>query len=1591
VQLQVDKLEKEGTRRNVHIILKSPPKSLEESYQRILDQRPESLREDIRRILMYLAVAYRPLTIDEIASAVDLDPEDIRKQCTSTLVTLTKDRLSGTSIKLAHFSVKEYLLIKAPPPKLWCQFTEAAAHSEISSASLSCLLNFKAKPITEEDCHKMRFIVYGAKYWPRHAMEGMSKSPDDSGVVATQVRKIFSPECSQSYLSWLRLSDWRDSWRPPNFKWTMDQVPPPLYLAALHGFSDTFHDLIQNGAEIIPRVEKAKYNALIPAAINCHTEIVSEILKTVKTPTTYDVSKIFYKIGAENKIVFSTVIHTILSAAFPASSPPIAVTEDIVVAAAMNSRYHGTTIIDYLLDRERYQIEISENVLVAAAQHHNADIMRVLLDQRGDEFQITHDVMAAAAKSQSSSVMSLLLERRADEIQITEDVLKNAAGLNKNETILLLIDHLGDDFHITADIVLEAAKKNSSNNIKILLDRYQIAITHDVVLAAAESYGSEVMSLLLDQRGDDIHITEDILVAAAGNSFCSEGGILKLLLDRLDPQEHTIKITHDVVMAAASNHYHDPMKLLLDRQADRIQITEDVLPAAASPSSSETFKLLLDRQADKIQITNEVVKKAASSSQNLGLLLDLYGDQIKITHDVVKNAAGSYKDRSALELLFDRRRDELKITQEIVQAAARAFNMEAINLLLDRREADVKITQEVLIGVSEGSDDSKTMERLLDKLGDDFSIPQEVVISAASNHKTDEVLRLLLYRRRDEIQITHDVVVATAGWAKARTMQLLLDQRGNEIQITQEVLVEAAKNHFTGTKIMKLLLHQRGSEVHVTSDVLVAATESYEIMKLLMSRRPDEIDITPDDMIASARNFEGLKVMKLLLDLQGDQFQAFQEMAVEAAANYGADLSFKFLLLNRGEHVQITQDLLVAAASNPHSYCMELLLKHRGDEVRITPDVVMAATQSYLTMKLLLDVRSDKIQITEDLLIKTTRSSSGRDVFKLLLDRRGDEVHITPDVLEAAARYRSHKGSSIMNLLMNERVDDVQITHEVSMAALRHSDSLSMLMALLDRQGGEIQVTQDVLVAAVEKESIDFVMQLLQRQGDDIHITEAVLTAAMDNTGSEDMIGWILENGVHYQLTEKLLVVVVASYDSSTLSSGWKTFLHKYGKTAPLTWDGLHESLVGAKALSALSCCVDYGGYLDMTEETSSLLVNHTSRELVNRVLGCDEKSTFELPSPLEQAVSDGLSIEAIKMRSLSTNDEMTEEIFKAAAETLSDTFTALNHSCQGEQQPYVTLLNRAARSLRENLMERLSKLVGDIQITQETLKVAAECLNAVAIKFLLEHASTVQITEGILKAAARNRHDALAVIKTLLGHDESLRINEDILLAALSNRGGGAKHFVKSLFRLYKSYGGHLPLTGAMLQAASKLPYPEPIDAILLQPLAGFDFTNEILEAIARSASEGIFQEALLHASDDQITASLIQAALRNHNWERGLPEFFERRIKAKKSLVTEDLLIFAYENNEWEIAENNMMGLFELRKDLLIPRRLLEKLIPAADRPIKRDTLAFLLILVGEKGDAEVVEIINELLAGRKVDDVFLRSEMRLASAKTRQHTQA
>ena len=120
VQCQVESIREKNTVKEIREALERVPKTLFESYKETLNQIPENLVDLARNTLYWVAIAGKPLTLNELAEAVLIDEEsavinDDVRLLQKDIIVSTCGRLlsydpSTTIITLLHSSVFQFLL-----------------------------------------------------------------------------------------------------------------------------------------------------------------------------------------------------------------------------------------------------------------------------------------------------------------------------------------------------------------------------------------------------------------------------------------------------------------------------------------------------------------------------------------------------------------------------------------------------------------------------------------------------------------------------------------------------------------------------------------------------------------------------------------------------------------------------------------------------------------------------------------------------------------------------------------------------------------------------------------------------------------------------------------------------------------------------------------------------------------------------------------------------------------------------------------------------------------------------------------------------------------------------------------------------------------------------------------------------------------------------------------------------------------------------------------------------------------------------------------------------------------------------------------
>ena len=235
------------------------PTTLDETYERALQEIPKEKRQHAHRMFQCLVVAIRPLRVEELAElfAIEFDrdagsslkegwrpesPEDAVLSACSTLIAVIENKGSKI-VQFSHFSVKEYLTSDRLRTSKMDHYhiPLVAAHTIFARACLTVLLQLDEN-VDKRRLETFPLALYAAQHWVVHA-----EYEDVASRVQGAMEELFNP--SKPYLAaWAWIHD-IDSYRVRKIIDDLEERPErpkatALYYAALCGFSGLANYLI---------------------------------------------------------------------------------------------------------------------------------------------------------------------------------------------------------------------------------------------------------------------------------------------------------------------------------------------------------------------------------------------------------------------------------------------------------------------------------------------------------------------------------------------------------------------------------------------------------------------------------------------------------------------------------------------------------------------------------------------------------------------------------------------------------------------------------------------------------------------------------------------------------------------------------------------------------------------------------------------------------------------------------------------------------------------------------------------------------------------------------------------------------------------------------------------------------------------------------------------------------------------------------------------------------------------------------------------------------------------------------------------------
>lgn len=213
----------------------SLPKTLDDTYARILNGIDEDYSQYAITILQWLVYSVRPLQIEELAEAVAVDlqsrprfsvdrrfpePRDVAAICSSLVTMLVeefparrrlKKEAPRTMVRLAHFSVREYLtserILAGPGPTARYSIREIPANLSIAKICLAYLLQFDRPDSTYLSSKAFPLAQYAACYWNYHTEVSGEKGGVDMTALLEMEAELFMAKPDAAH-SWARLWWW---------------------------------------------------------------------------------------------------------------------------------------------------------------------------------------------------------------------------------------------------------------------------------------------------------------------------------------------------------------------------------------------------------------------------------------------------------------------------------------------------------------------------------------------------------------------------------------------------------------------------------------------------------------------------------------------------------------------------------------------------------------------------------------------------------------------------------------------------------------------------------------------------------------------------------------------------------------------------------------------------------------------------------------------------------------------------------------------------------------------------------------------------------------------------------------------------------------------------------------------------------------------------------------------------------------------------------------------------------------------------------------------------------------------------------------
>jgi len=659
------------TRPQLRKALHSLPKDLDGTYERILCNIKDSNVAYALKILQWLTYSARPLALEEIAEVIAIDvhddprfdperrlaaPQDVMTIC-SSLITIDGEEILDyglqdryTPVRLAHFSVKEYLVsdrIRIGKASGY-SIRERESIAVIAEDCLAYLLyfdvanvftpltvdeptdwSFRSESLTPEHQSEFPLALYAARFWMQHAQTAEASGTTKTSSLIVELLRSRGAAFENMMRLWISITFYSDlkSNRDFDRPLLLQKFRSPLHFVSLFGLVNSVKMLLEQGYHADAKVQTSAgdFSALCAACIGGYALIVKILLDKGAvvdlSEGSEDRSPLYHALYHASYFGHEEVVRLLLGSGANASAQG----GEFFTALQAASFIGQGKIVQLLLDNDadsNAQGGYYGNALQAASYRGYKEVVQLLIENGADvnaQGGEHGNALQAASYECSMEIVQLLIKKGADvnaQGGYYGNALQAASYQGYKEVVQLLIEN-GADVNAQGGIFENALQAASYSGYKEVV---QLLIENDAdvnaqggilgnALQAASYRGRKEVVQLLIEKGPDVNIQGgrygNALQAASYEGLME---IVQLLIENGADANAQGGEYGNALHAASFMGRKEVVQLLIEKGADvnaRDGFHRTALHAATERDDWDVVQLLRDSGAIELDGTSQ--------------------------------------------------------------------------------------------------------------------------------------------------------------------------------------------------------------------------------------------------------------------------------------------------------------------------------------------------------------------------------------------------------------------------------------------------------------------------------------------------------------------------------------------------------------------------------------------------------------------------------------------------------------------------------------------------------------------------------------------------------------------------------------------------------------------------------------------------------------------------------------------------------------------------------------------------------------------------------------------------------------------------